>query len=274
MPQHADVTFVAVDWSGAKSASAQRKHIWYARLCGGDLSLEAGCTRERIVEKLIAEKQHGGTVIAGLDFAFSYPEWFVREQAGDIAGFWRYLEHHCERFLRCEEEPFWGRGERRHPPPAAWIKAEGLRETDRAVTMRGQHPKSAFQVNYPGAVGTGSLRGAAWLLRLREAAFAIWPFDPAGAATVVEIYPRIFTRETNVSDPDARAELLRQARYAEVPGEIYDKAVASADAFDALVSVFGMREGYTAFLHACGDRRDIHRLEGKIFSQPEAGESS
>ena len=50
-------------------------------------------------------------------------------------------------------------------------------EAERAARVRGIAPKSVFQIGGAGSVGTASLRGMPVLQRLREAGFAVWPFD-------------------------------------------------------------------------------------------------
>lgn len=259
--------YIAVDWSGAQSTSAQRTHIWSAVLSPPESRLVGGRTRDEVVDWLITERSRHPAMLVGLDFAFSFPEWYVSQHATNAPDFWRYLVANCEDLLACRQQPFWGRGANRRPPPSAWIVDRGLRDTDRAIRIRGQHPKSAFQVNYPGAVGTGSLRGAACLLRLRDAGFAIWPFDPAGSHTVVEIYPRLFTGETNVSSPDARRAFLSQSRFSGMPGQVRRAACNSPDAFDALVAVHGMRDESAAFRRAALQRSANDLLEGRIFAQ-------
>ena len=63
-----------------------------------------------------------------------------------------------------------------------------------------------FQIGGAGAVGTGTLRGMPHLLRLAEAGFSVWPFDPPAWPRVVEIYPRLFApRIVRARPPDEHA---------------------------------------------------------------------
>ena len=41
------------------------------------------------------------------------------------------------------------------------------------------------------------------LHELAEAGFTIWPFEPAGDATIIEIYPRLFTGKVVKSSAQA-----------------------------------------------------------------------
>lgn len=83
---------------------------------------------------------------------------------------------------------------------------DDLRRTDReAPAIGGIRPKSVFQIGGAGAVGTGSLRGMPILKRLRDAGFAVWPFDAPRWPCVVEIYPRLLTGAVNKGSAGARA---------------------------------------------------------------------
>ena len=108
-----------------------------------------------------------------------------------------------------------------------------------AVT--GISPKSVFQIGGAGAVGTGSLRGMPILKRLREAGFAVWPFDEARFPLVVEIYPRVLTGPVRKGSADGRREYL-DANHPGLRDETREAAVRSDDAFDALVSALVMAE--------------------------------
>ena len=68
--------------------------------------------------------------------------------------------------------------------PAAARPPSSCGSTEAAMAaVGGIRPKSTFQIGGAGSVGTGSVRGWPALVRLREAGFAIWPFDqPACAA--------------------------------------------------------------------------------------------
>ena len=93
-------------------------------------------------------------------------------------------------------------------------------------------------------MGTGSLRGMPLLARMRAAGVAVWPFDDAGPATVVEIYPREMTGPVVKSSEAARRALVEAD--ARIPAALVSDVVATEDAFDAALSAVGMSERVTA----------------------------
>ena len=73
--------FIAVDWSGAVSASAQRQSIWIADWHDSGLHrFQSGISRENAVEYIERAANQTPNLVVGFDFAFSYPAWFLREQ--------------------------------------------------------------------------------------------------------------------------------------------------------------------------------------------------
>ena len=261
---------VAVDWSGDRSAAGQRRKIWAGvwtasvteKVDGGRVTLEGGRTREEVGEWLIGLARETPRMVVGLDFCFSFPAWFVRGEMGcaDGPAFWELVADGMgERWLAtgCASRRFWGK----RPKPEEFC-GDGLHrmlratdidcklaaripEAERAERVKGIGPKSVFQIGGAGSVGTASLRGMLVLKRLREAGFAVWPFDRAGLPMVVEMYTRLNTGPVRKSNAAARAEYLRAKRredaaYAALPRGVMEKARASEDAFDALVSCMAM----------------------------------
>lgn len=253
---------IAVDWSGAKTGG--RKKIWMARASAGRLeSLESGRSREEVVEHLIAAATGEPDLVVGLDFAFSMPEWFVREQGtSDGPAFWGVVAKRGEGWLRRCEPPFFGAAGTTRP-----AGVELLRRTDCEVPkVEGRGPSSAFQLAGPSQVGTGSIRGMPSLRRLRGSGFRVWPFDdPApGAPLVVEIYPRLLTGSTVKSDADARGTAL--AAYSEaMSAELLRAAVSSDDAFDAAISAIEMDRRSDELL-ALPPGDEVDRIEGRIWA--------
>jgi hypothetical protein len=262
---------IAIDWSGDKTTSGQKKKIWIADWNDGQVTLTSGRTREEAAEYLIAAASQTPRLVAGLDFAFSYPAWFLREEnCRTAAQFWQLVANgKGEDWLRECSPPFWGRPGRRcpvdHRPPAS----KGFRQTDRLLNegrgTGGIQPKSPFQIGGAGAVGTGSLRGIPVLNKLRQAGFSIWPFTPHGFPAVLEIYPRLFTGPGNKSSRQFRAAHLAQSKYAALPEGVLTEATGSEDAFDALCSVIGMKDhaDELARLQQATDPGEL--LEGKIW---------
>ena len=271
---------VAVDWSGDRSEAGQRRKIWAGvwtqnpthrdraamngapGVFGGCVKLEGGRTRAEVTEWVIELAREVPRMVVGFDFCFSFPAWFVREELGcaDAPAFWELAAGGlCEQWLHREntDRRFWGK----HPKPAEFC-GDGLQrmlratdidcklaalipEAERAARVRGIGPKSVFQIGGAGSVGTASLRGMPVLMRLREAGFGVWPFDRARFPMVVEMYSRLNTGPVRKSNAAARTEYLRAKRkedaaYAALPRGVMEKARASEDAFDALVSCMAM----------------------------------
>jgi hypothetical protein len=134
------------------------------------------------------------------------------------------------------------------------------------AAVGGVRPKSTFQIGGAGSVGTGSVRGWPALIRLREAGFAIWPFDePAHPPIAVEIYPRTLTGRVVKSDRSARARLL-DARYPALPPVLRHRAIASEDAFDAAVSALEMSGHEHALRSLPRVDDDTARREGRVWT--------
>lgn len=217
---------VAVDWSGRVAGAG--RYIWLAEATpdGRLTRLQNGRDRGQLGEALLAAALADPDLIVGLDFAFSFPLWFLDEQGLDSA--LDVPAALAESWLHACRAPFWGRpGRRRGPEPQ-------FRETELDVRDRlGLHPKSIFQIGGAGAVGTGSLRGLPLLRRLRAEGFAIWPFDPPAKPLVVEIYPRRHTGPLRKSDPRARET------YA-LTHALPAQAATTDDALDAAASALAL----------------------------------
>ena len=84
-------------------------------------------------------------------------------------------------------------------------------------------------------MGTGSIRGMPMLLTLRDAGWAVWPFDKPSSHTLVEIWPRHFTGPVIKSSAVHRAHWLQTSIVALRPDWL-DLMHRSEDAFDAGVS--------------------------------------
>lgn len=254
---------IAIDWSGARLHP--EKKIWLAEVAGDGtlLRLETGRDREQIAAHLIELVRVGEPMVVGLDFAFSFPAWFMKERGyASAPALWTALatDGLADGWLTACELPLWGRGRRGRPPVV-----EHFRETERCVgRVRGIGCKSVFQVGGAGAVGTGSIRGMPVLHRLREAGFCIWPFTPPAEATAVEIYPRLLTGPVRKSDAGCRRAYLDLA-YPELAPATRDVAASSEDAFDAAVSAIVMSRhgGELAALRHATDSRTL--LEGEIW---------
>ena len=233
-----------------------------AHVVDGELvALRNGRSRHEVVDELIGLRAHTpGGLVVGLDFSFSFPAWFVSEQSCATVGeLWETVERQGEAWLTECASPFWGRPGRRRPELPAY-----LRRAEQSIAVGGISPKSTFQIGGAGAVGTGSVRGMPYLRRLRAAGFSIWPFDPAGPATVLEVYPRLLTGPVRKSSRQERARYVAEAGWPIAPS--FEAAmVGSEDAFDAAISALVM-DTHRADLAALRQSTDARTLlEGDVW---------
>lgn len=254
---------IAVDWSGAKSRGGA-KNIALAEARDGELvHLELGIRgRDQIVDRLIELRDESGHLVVGLDFAFSFPGWYLRQQTcASAREMWSRLAHGdaADQLLANCAPPFWGlkgtsldRG------------VEPYRVTERNVKRaEGVTPKSIFHISGSGTVGTGSIRGMRSLHALQDAGFSIWPFDDPGNATIVEVYPRLFA--PRVPDNVAARAAHLDALDPPTPGELREVAKWSDDAFDATVSAIAMSQHAAELSSLPRIEDDTLRLEGIIW---------
>jgi hypothetical protein len=108
--------------------------------------------------------------------------------------------------------PFWGCREiPRKPRPYCWTE---FRDCEQRLKRRGLHPKPVFQLSGAGAVGAQSLAGVGVLERLRRRLGArVWPFEPAGAASVLfaEVWPGLLGRAPSAEPIPDRWQVLALA---------------------------------------------------------------
>lgn len=255
---------LALDWSGARTG--EKRRIWCAEAIDGRVvALAAGRTRAEWTAYLVERARSDARLVAGLDFAFSFPAWFVRDcGARDAFAFWAHVRDEGERWLAECAPPFWGRPARKRPEHVDSRPQYRRTESERPPA-RGIAPKSVFQVGGAGAVGTGSIRGMPALLALREAGFAIWPFESARLPLALEIYPRYLTGPVTKSDASARAAHLARTADGQDPA-LLRAAIASEDAFDAFVSALEMSRHADTFARLQGETDADVRLEGRIWA--------
>ena len=287
---------VAVDWSGRVDSAGQRRHIWAGVWSGGKIALEAGRTREELVEWLITMANETPRMVVSLDCCFSFPAWFLAEHGCEtVFEFWRKVaEGQGERWLarECEEVArdvrFWGAPHKRPEEFCGESLHRMLRLTDvdnkitpkmlegdpeRAAKVRGITPKSPFQIGGSGSVGTGSLRAMPFLLRMWHAGFRVWPYESSRLNAsrpqplLVEMYTRLMTGAVKKSNAEARkmylaAKKRSDAVYAGLSRGVIAKALGSEDAFDALVSCLEMVRWRDEFARLKATEDAVLRLEG------------
>jgi hypothetical protein len=258
-----DIRVIAVDWSGAKRAAGKR--IWLAEFRDGEPveDLVTGKDREWIKDCLVCSCREYPETVIGLDFAFSFPCWFVRQQGClTIQDLWALADCCGEDWLSTCPRPFWGRSGRAKP---ALSDDEHYRKTEREVgNVAGVRPKSVFQINGAGTVGTGSIRGMRLLHRLNLAGFSVWPFQQPQWPRVVEIWPRLFTGGVMKNRTEERSKYITENCWF-LPDQWQAAAEKSDDAFDAVVSACHMNQhrNQLASLEPASDPRTL--LEGMIW---------
>jgi hypothetical protein len=260
------------------------------------VTLEGGRTRAELAEWLVELARETPRMVVGIDCCFSFPAWFLAEHGcRTVYEFWdavaagkgeEWLHRECvdgrfwgviggQRTGKRPEE-FCGDGLRRMMRTTDWenkiaVRMEGGDE-ERAAKMRGITAKSPFQIGGSGSVGTGSLRAMPVLKRLREAGFAVWPYEAArlgdqARPLLVEMYTRLLTGPVAKSNAVARKAYLAakkktDAAYAGLGRGVVAKACESEDAFDALVCCVEMTKRREEFAGLKETRDEVLRLEG------------
>jgi hypothetical protein len=253
------IRIIAVDWSG--SEKDQRNRIWLAEAGGGQLRrLECGRTRDEIAAHLKAEAALPHPLFVGLDFAFSFPAWYLSERGLESAvDLWHLARVEGETWIQASAPPFWGR------PGKKATERRLYRQTEiRIREHRKGEPKSAFQVAGAGTVGAGSILGMPLLLKLREAGFSVWPFDEPRPPVLLEIYPRVLTGPVRKGDPGARRALTYK-RFHELHPGYHACAMASENAFDAMVSALEMDRHAKHLTELARTEDPNEQLEGRIW---------
>ncbi|MFM8680120.1 MAG: hypothetical protein ACKOGH_10985 [Alphaproteobacteria bacterium] len=277
--------FWAIDWSGARGRT---RNIAVASLDadGGVPTLVAppdgvAWTRESVVARLSGEVAAGRRILAGFDFAFSFPvDVFAAlglRRDGTMADVWDAVEAACAASPglhgggfdeAAPDGTFWRRG-----PRPAWWRAPLRLVDERCATATGARPESVMKLVGAKQVGLGALAGMRSLRALRResgGAFAAWPAMAIGTGSVaVEIFPTIHRLEATRSLAKIRDEATLALalaafgcgapRFASTPGD---------DATDALVSVAALRQiaSRAGAFALPADARPA--LEGWIFGVP------
>ena len=261
---------IAIDWSGRKAGERQVIRVAEAR-DGKLVRIEGGRSRTEVIDHLISEKLRDPNLVAGFDFSFSLPAWFVLEQGCKSApDLWRSAEERGEDWLASCDDPFWGRAGRKRPPHDE--QRPQLRRTDvqtaAAAQPRGLTPRSPFQISGAGSVGASTVRGLPCLARLRDAGFNIWPWNDVAPPAAIEIWTRIAIGDTVKSSASARLEAVAADR--RIPKALKDAVAESEDSFDAATTAVWLSAHTDALLATRRSNSRIDRLEGKTWL-PSAG---
>lgn len=276
---------VGVDWSGASARAAQRRSIWIAVVRDGRLTeLESGMDRDDVRVRLAELARSVPATVIGMDFAFSFPRWYLHERGwahARAAWDWAESEERAETartppgqdprpgWTRLMPEPFWGPHIR--PMPTSVERSRHFRRTELASARPGATPQSPFKLTGAGAVGSQSLRGMAQLARMEGV--HVWPFDDPGWPLVVEVFPRLFVRELRPElSGMTGAALVDEALAGSDPvlwggrEQWRDAMVERQDAFDAVAAAWGLWASRRALVALPAEIESTYRLEGRIFS--------
>ncbi|HEX4489730.1 MAG TPA: DUF429 domain-containing protein [Acidimicrobiia bacterium] len=253
-----DPLCIAIDWSGDRTPRGQQARIVAATVRDGRVvEVRGGRTRAEVFDAL---RDVNRPALVGLDFSFSVPAWFAREHAcATVDDVWALVAAHGETWLRDCPRPFWGPAGTRCGIP---VDAR-FRVCEAQLRAQGRQPKSIFQLRGAGAVATGSLRGMPGLARLRADGIAVWPFDAMGDRAVFEVYPSLYAKVAT-NDAEGRAGHLERFGADVLGAREREAAIATDDAFDAVVSALAMWERRVE-LRALESARDpITAIEGAI----------
>jgi hypothetical protein len=166
---------IAIDWSGRKGAE-QMHHIRSAVATTAGIEVWADLSRAALIDEVL---DLPGPLVLGFDFSFGFPSWVGEcHNCADGSDLWPIVEANAEVWLDECPPPFFGKAGKARSRVVLFRRCE--------ARLRA---KSTFQIGGAGHVGTGSLRGMPLLRVLRDAGFAVWPFDSASDRMVVEIYP-------------------------------------------------------------------------------------
>jgi hypothetical protein len=227
-------TVIAIDWSGRQKKD-QVHHIRSAVATSAGIEVWADLTREAVVDELLA---HSAPVVVGFDFAFGFPSWVAEWHQCSGPDLWPIAAAGADEWLRDCPTPFFGRKGTTRP------RVELFRRCDAQLRA-----KSVFQIAGAGHVGTGSLRGMPLLRVLREAGFAIWPFDDAGDRTIIEIYP------SRLRDIRHSVNLPRRLR----------AMFVNDNTRDAVESACVMWEHRASFAELTAATDPVTRIEGEVW---------
>ena len=278
-------SYIALDWSGAKTANGISIAIAHPGQTAPVLVAPTGArwTREGALEFLRAEIAHK-RVLVGVDFALSLPVEPAAKWAASARALWALVDETCpaadDLYARAfaQVSPyaghFWVQGQR---PPGF---KDRTRAGEIACTAQGHGtPQSPFKLIGAKQVGLGSLAGMRVLHRLSafdDVALHVWPCDgaqlPSDKSVVVEIYPRLFIREAQFGNRKLRTvadvnETLRV--FGSAPMPLHAATAVSDHDADALVSAAGLRaKAAIGAVWEAPSAEPTATFEGWIFGVP------
>jgi hypothetical protein len=256
--------FIGVDWSGARGPRLPGLQVAVAQ-SGRSAPRLVSCpegkhwTRPAFVAWFLDTVQIPDRVLAGFDFAFSFPRsdygsFFpgVSDGPENASDLWQCVESICR-----ESEGFYAARFVETGPYAAYFQGgqrfeRRMRLTDRRCLESGLgRPESIFRLVGPAQVAKGSLAGMRVLHNLRQnvARLSVWPFDAVPqrkpAVVTVDMYPGAFVRMSSVArgkirDVQSLNSVLRYFGSAPVGADALDGG-ATDDKADALIAAAALR---------------------------------
>lgn len=273
--------FIAVDWSGAKSAYAKKLCVAVCEQGIGAPVLVApsgGWTRQAIAEYVLA--QPAGT-LTGFDFSFAPP--FLdcgaylpgADAPQNGPDFWAYVDGISQADPDCGAHRFIESAYRRYfyLGKADGEKARFMRwRTCERFFNEGGGGKAACIFDAIGAaqVSKASFAGMRVLHRLHRGGLAIWPFTAPNqnASVVVELYCRAFIQRAGLSGRKVRDIASLNHALAGLGSASYDGGEPlNDDQTDALIASAGLRAFAVeaAAWQPAGLSRQISQTEGWTF---------
>ena len=248
----------AIDWSGAKKFG--RKIVVAEVDDTGLVELRDDWkSREAVADYLIEKFIEDMNFVVGFDFAFSFPNWYLREKGCQTAvEFWELVQQEGEKWVSRIYPPFFKQGK--------WVSRNSkFRKTEEEIKQhKSMNPETVFKLVGARQVGKSSITGMPILRKLRENGFNIWPFDPPKLPMVIEIYPRLFYgNKIKKNNPEHRWEFLK--KYPELSEFDRMKAACSDDVFDAVVSAFALYKNSDKFAHIRHTDDNVAKREGHIW---------
>lgn len=273
--------FIAVDWSGAKTAYAKKLCV---AVCGADghapvlMSPENGWTREAVADFVLAQTR---PTLTGFDFSFAPPfldagAYLPGESVPQEApAFWAHVDDICELDKDCGAHSFIERGYRSHfyLGKADGQKADFMRwRVCEQAYNTGGGGKAACVFDAIGAaqVSKASFAGMRVLHRLSQGGLPIWPFHAPqrGKSLVTEIYCRAFIQHAGLKGGKVRDVETLNSALAGLGSKPYEgNSDLSDDQTDALIASAGLRALATAQAawQPSGLTQKVSQTEGWTF---------
>lgn len=246
---------VMVDWSANSTPKRGRDSIWI----GDSRSHEAvnPSTRSAAMAliRAVCAESIDERVLIGFDFSFGYPAGFARALTGSSAwsSLWSWMAEHIADDDRNRNDrldvaarvndrlrstgwgsPFWGypgatRGDGlERSRPSTYAPFDAFRIAEHRVRAAGHRPFSAWQLAYPGSVGSQMMLGIRALELLRRDPsvshrLRLWPYETGlgsdsgvierGEVLLAEIWPSMFPLDVNLHPVRDAAQVLTMVRH-------------------------------------------------------------